>query len=744
MKFKNLGKIFLGPFITTVIVLTIIIISVVFAAISQTNGNVRRSTEEHAIADMKSKNDDFASNILFSLDNGIDDLDIVLDSNVFTYRIVFVTDSNGNIVAESELAKYTFKTDNLFRQYPNGKYYNNSEDDDEIPEENVRALVNGRTFGSFIVEDAQREYFVFRPLGNKELTLFYMLHQDDVERLYTESEQYLKSVKALGVAYISATVAIVFLMCSYILSVAKSSELKIKMSNMTARDAKEQARTYSDITRVLSQSYEKIFYVNLKNDHYKVFTVPQSQNEATVEYEGENFWSEVCREIIAGTIDEDRLFVEDYFDKELLPELVRRDGSKRIRFRMNVNGAPQYYYMHAYPSESEGDHYLIIGLKNIDATVAHDIKQLAEKEAALRRVDIYRRALMENMIAYLEVNLTDETVIEGPYIVDKKKKVHAADLNMLARPVKADELAQLFSRRIYPAEKEQREYQKNNSCSFLISQFEAGHTIVESNYDCKWFDGANRDIRQNYYMTRREEDGSVVALCVLYDMTEKVTSDRQIRNLTEELLRSRIKISTGQMQPHFLYNVLGSIREIILEDPAYAADLMCDFTTHLRACIKSLSNDDLIPFPKEIENIKAYVNIERMRFGDRMKVEFDIRCDDFDVVPLSIQPIVENAIRHGLYPKKDEQGIVRISSFVQNEFVVIVVKDNGVGFDYEKISEEIRDHKRDSTGLLNLTLRLEKVMNAKVYFDSKIGEGTTVTVLIPEKKKETDYERNHS
>lgn len=79
------------------------------------------------------------------------------------------------------------------------------------------------------------------------------------------------------------------------------------------------------------------------------------------------------------------------------------------------------------------------------------------------------------------------------------------------------------------------------------------------------------------------------------------------------------------MQPHFLYNALASIREIVLENPEYAADLIFDFTTHLRACIKSMASEEFTSFHQEIENIKAYVNIEKMRFGDKLQVQYDIQ-----------------------------------------------------------------------------------------------------------------------
>ncbi len=188
----------------------------------------------------------------------------------------------------------------------------------------------------------------------------------------------------------------------------------------------------------------------------------------------------------------------------------------------------------------------------------------------------------------------------------------------------------------------------------------------------------------------------------------------------------------SQMQPHFLYNALGSIREIILDDPQYASDLVYDFTTHLRACIKAMSSNDLIPFEQEITNIEAYVNIERMRFGDKLKVVYDIQKKDFKIVPLGIQPLVENSIRHGIYKRGKAGGTVIVRSYGDGKGnIVVQVQDDGVGFDFDKIKAEIASGKRDSTGMLNLIFRFEKMLNAKVDVQSTVGVGSTVTITFP-------------
>lgn len=212
-------------------------------------------------------------------------------------------------------------------------------------------------------------------------------------------------------------------------------------------------------------------------------------------------------------------------------------------------------------------------------------------------------------------------------------------------------------------------------------------------------------------------------------------TEAELQKTREQLDLARIKNSNSQMQPHFLYNALASIREIILDDPEYASDLVYDFTVHLRACIKSMSNDNLIPFAQELENIKAYVNIEKMRFGDRLNVEYDCPETDFEIIPLSIQPLVENAIRHGVYERGADGGTVVLRTLRTSDNLLIQVEDNGVGFDFNTTMSEVKAGTRDSTGLFNLIFRFETLMKAKVTVESCVGNGTKITVAVPTGEK---------
>lgn len=207
--------------------------------------------------------------------------------------------------------------------------------------------------------------------------------------------------------------------------------------------------------------------------------------------------------------------------------------------------------------------------------------------------------------------------------------------------------------------------------------------------------------------------------------------EKELAETKEHLEQLKIKNFTSQMQPHFLYNALASIREIVLDEPEYASNLLCDFTTYLRACLRSVTSDALIPFSQELSNIEAYTHIEKIRFGDKLTIKYNCMETDFSIIPLSIQPLVENAIRHGIYERGEDGGIVAVRSFRKKDRIEILVEDNGVGFDYDAIMQEIKDGTRDSAGMFNLIYRFEKILHAKVTVESQPNVGTRVTVSIP-------------
>lgn len=233
----------------------------------------------------------------------------------------------------------------------------------------------------------------------------------------------------------------------------------------------------------------------------------------------------------------------------------------------------------------------------------------------------------------------------------------------------------------------------------------------------------------------RQDSGIMYGFSAVTDISEYVkrqdSIQQEMKQLEQQLEVARIKNSASQMQPHFLYNSLASIREVVLENPQYASELLCDFTIYLRACVRTMQNDTLIPIGQEIENIRAYANIEKMRMGDRLHVIYDLQSEDFEIVPLTLQPLVENAIRHGVYRRGKAGGTVRVKTETLQEYHVVIIEDNGVGFDYEKVRDEVENGQRDSTGLDNVVLRLKKQLQSEVMIQSTTGVGTKIVIHIP-------------
>lgn len=204
-----------------------------------------------------------------------------------------------------------------------------------------------------------------------------------------------------------------------------------------------------------------------------------------------------------------------------------------------------------------------------------------------------------------------------------------------------------------------------------------------------------------------------------------------------ELAESRMKLMMSQIQPHFIHNTLSTIRAMIPSDPKKAYDMIYDFSRYLKFNISSLGDVPIIPFEEELKHIQVYTQIETLRFGDKVQIVYDIGDVSFSVPPLAVQPFVENAVKHGVCRKRSG-GTVRISSAKDGDYHVITIEDDGAGFD---ISILERSDNR-GVGIKNATYRLENQVDAKVTVASTPGEGTFVTIRIPQERRSVENENN--
>ena len=203
-----------------------------------------------------------------------------------------------------------------------------------------------------------------------------------------------------------------------------------------------------------------------------------------------------------------------------------------------------------------------------------------------------------------------------------------------------------------------------------------------------------------------------------------------VREHEEDLkARQRIRIMMSQIQPHFLYNTLSTIQVLCHLDPDKAADTTGRFSQYLRQNLDALSQAGLIPFRRELEHTRAYAEIEMTRFAN-VRVEYDIQDDAFSLPPLTVQPLVENAIRYGVRIR--EEGVVRVATKKEADCHVIVIGDNGAGFDVKTLETLDGSH----IGLRNVRSRVESMCGGTLTVDSRIGEGTAVTIRIPVRPEE--------
>ena len=196
----------------------------------------------------------------------------------------------------------------------------------------------------------------------------------------------------------------------------------------------------------------------------------------------------------------------------------------------------------------------------------------------------------------------------------------------------------------------------------------------------------------------------------------------------QEKLRSlQIRSTTERMKPHYIYNVLTSIYYLCDTDPSLAQQAICTFSDYLRSVLNNLDTGELIEFSEEVQTIKRYLKLEQMRFGDRFHVRYDIHADNFLLPPFSVQPLVENAVKHGL-ETSDRVGEIVIESFETPENYTVVVRDNGKGFDVEHFQQN-----KSNFGLRYIQKLLDMTVGGKLSLESEIGVGTMVTLRIPKK-----------
>ena len=207
---------------------------------------------------------------------------------------------------------------------------------------------------------------------------------------------------------------------------------------------------------------------------------------------------------------------------------------------------------------------------------------------------------------------------------------------------------------------------------------------------------------------------------IILDQTE------QYYRTEQELSQMRSAIVLSQVQPHFLYNSLTAIAALCEQAPEEAKSATIAFAEYLRTNMNALNAKGTVPFSTELKHIETYLYLEQLRFGEELLVDTDIETEDFSLPALTIQPLVENAVKWGVGQDEDG-GTVKLTTHETPLGVEITVSDDGVGFDPEHLPQDGKDH----LGLQLVRNRLKMICGASLTVESKIGQGTVIHVFIP-------------
>ena len=194
--------------------------------------------------------------------------------------------------------------------------------------------------------------------------------------------------------------------------------------------------------------------------------------------------------------------------------------------------------------------------------------------------------------------------------------------------------------------------------------------------------------------------------------------------LHAQLTESRVSTMMSQIRPHFIYNTLGSIEQLCTIDPPKAGELVHNFAKYLRGNFGELDNAKPILMSQEMEHVHHYVSIEHVRFPD-MTFLFEMDSNDFHIPALTIQPIVENAIKHGLM-RLPKGGTIRVVSYETDTHYCVSVEDDGMGFHTSELQDE-----RKHVGIRNIRERLKAMVGGTLEIESTVGVGTKVLITIP-------------
>ena len=222
------------------------------------------------------------------------------------------------------------------------------------------------------------------------------------------------------------------------------------------------------------------------------------------------------------------------------------------------------------------------------------------------------------------------------------------------------------------------------------------------------------------------------------ELSARVKTLVHLKQSVDKAIASELRFLQAQIKPHFLYNTINTFISISRHDLEQARKLLIDFSNYLRRSFDFKGLSQIVPLRNEIELVKAYLDIEKVQYEERLEVSFEV-CDDKEVkVPiLMLQPVVENALYHGVLPKR-KGGRIEVAIKKEEKMLVFTVRDDGVGMEEEKIRSVLECESGSGVGLANIDGRLKKLYGKGMQISSSPGIGTEIKWSVPADGKESE------
>ena len=216
--------------------------------------------------------------------------------------------------------------------------------------------------------------------------------------------------------------------------------------------------------------------------------------------------------------------------------------------------------------------------------------------------------------------------------------------------------------------------------------------------------------------------GAIIGAYMMFVFILSEQTDRAIRQVRENA-EKEFGLKVLQMRPHFIYNVMTSIYYLVDTDPQAAKDAIRNFSKYLHQNFSAVVKTEKVPFEEELAHTQAYLAIEKTRFGDRLEISYDTPDTIFSIPPLTLEPIVENAVKHGMNPDCDPLHILIRTQAVEDGHEITVINDGAE----LKLSET----NPDGVSLKNVRERLEMMCGGTLHIMPRDGGGAIVTLWIP-------------